>query len=295
MSSSSLKNQKRNLRSNSNQTNTKLTKKSERNDAHLLTTPSFKRKSSSSPTSPDNIQAAKKSTSDMSSNQISMEQFAKLLADHTSKIASDMQSQLVAHAEAVKTEIKMQLVDHTTTMQNEIKIQLDSHTASVQNEIKSLGEQLKSDLTGQINDVNKKIDTLQANVNGQLVTLQTIVDNCINRINISEDDVRRTAKLNELKIKGIPYATDENLSTLFKSISELVGYDLTGPNCIPELNRMQTKNKAVNELIPLPTIIVKFVAKHIRDNFYSLYLSKVSKKPLKTEDINLAQGGHPKI
>lgn len=41
---------------------------------------------------------------------------------------------------------------------------------------------------------------------------------------------------------------------------------------------------------PTPTIVIKFIAKHVRDNFYGLYLAKVGKKPLMSEDIQLAQG-----
>lgn len=155
-----------------------------------------------------------------------------------------------------------------------------------------LGDQLKSDLNGQIDDVNKKIDTLQSNVKNHLTTIQKNVDGCMDRVNLSEDDIRRNMKSNELKIKGIPYAPDENLQTLFERISQFIGYDVNGPNQMPQLNRIRKKSDAVNVTIPLPFVIVKFVAKHIRDKFYSLYLSKVSKNKLKTEDIQLAQGGH---
>lgn len=42
---------------------------------------------------------------------------------------------------------------------------------------------------------------------------------------------------------------------------------------------------------PTPIIIVKFVANHIRDNFYSLYLNKIAaNKPIMTENLNLPKG-----
>lgn len=56
---------------------------------------------------------------------------------------------------------------------------------------------------------------------------------------------------------------------------------------MPVLSRIQSKKKETNELIQLPIIIVKFVAKHIRDGFYSLYLSKITSTPLTTAHINL--------
>lgn len=43
---------------------------------------------------------------------------------------------------------------------------------------------------------------------------------------------------------------------------------------------------------PSNTIIAKFIAKHIKDLFYSAYLIKIANNnPIKTEMINLSQGG----
>lgn len=139
--------------------------------------------------------------------------------------------------------------------------------------------------------MNKKIDNLQQNVNVQLISLQNNVDSCTDRMNTSESNTQRIAKLNELKIKGIPYKPDEDLRAIFQSISHIVGYDINGPNRIPELFRIQPRNPAVSHSIPLPTVIVKFVVKHIRDDFYSLYLKRVKTNPLKTDEIQLSQGG----
>lgn len=257
------------------------------------TTPatSAKRKSNSSPTSTDITPSAKKKTTKMTGTPITNDQFQKIFEQYANKLSSDLQLQLNAQTESVKAEIKSQLDAHTAAVQNEIKMQLDTHASSVQGEIKSLGDQLKSEISCQIDDVNNKIDSLQQNVSGQLISVQKNVDSCVERMNTGEDDVRRFAKLNELKIKGIPYKPDENLKLLFQSISQIVGYNIDDPNRVPELFRIQKKNAAVTEPIPLPIIIVKFVAKHIRDDFYSLYLARVKKNPLKTEELQLAQGG----
>lgn len=58
--------------------------------------------------------------------------------------------------------------------------------------------------------------------------------------------------MNELKIKGISYASGENLHGIFELISKIIGYDLTSPNHRPELNRMQKRNATVSEFVPLP-------------------------------------------
>lgn len=42
--------------------------------------------------------------------------------------------------------------------------------------------------------------------------------------------------------------------------------------------------------MPLPSIVLKFVAPHIRNAFYGLYLAKATKDPIQSEQINLPQG-----
>lgn len=182
---------------------------------------------------------------------------------------------------------------------DDIQRLLDSHNnkiaetikTTVHSELMSFGEQLKTEINSKISEVNVKIDAVQANVNvqrDQLSTIQSSVNNCITRITVNEDDCNRIGKLNELKIKGIPHKDGENLQTIFESIAKQVGYDLAIPNNVPELNRMQTRSNKENVPIPAPTIIVKFVAQHIRDKFYGMYLSRITKQPL--EHIDLPQG-----
>lgn len=195
---------------------------------------------------------------------------------------------------------KPALTMSTITIDDIQKI-LDSHNnkiaetikTTVHSELMSFGEQLKTEINSKIAEVNVKIDAVQANVNvqrDQLSTIQSSVNNCIMRITINEDDCNRIGKLNELKIKGIPHKDGENLQTIFESIAKQVGYDLAIPNNVPELNRMQTRSNKENVPIPAPTIIVKFVAQHIRDKFYGMYLSRIIKQPLMTEHIDLPQG-----
>lgn len=122
--------------------------------------------------------------------------------------------------------------------------------------------------------------------------MQTTVNECMLHVTTNEDDTNRNAKLNELKINGIIYSPNQNLQDLFKSLATVVGFDTTAAVNIPQLNRSFQRNKSNGELSPSNIIIAKFVAKHIRDDFYSLYLRKISRnKPLSTELIGLPQGG----
>lgn len=184
---------------------------------------------------------------------------------------------------------------------NEIQMLLEKHNSSIADTIRStvhselhaFGEQLKSDINNKIAEINTKIDDVKVNVNvqsEQLAVIQSSVNNCMERININEDDCIRIAKLNELKVRGIPLKDGENLQTIFAAIAKQVGFDLSIPNNVPELNRVRISSSDKVSSQP-PTIFVKFVAQHIRDKFYSLYINTVKTKPLKTEHIGMEQGG----
>lgn len=250
--------------------------------AQTNSTPAYKRKANrTSPPSLDIVQAAKKSTHTMA--QISIDDIKKLFDDQSVKMANDMQSRLDSHTSKMVTEIQAKLDAYSSTIANTIE-------STVKHEVNLLGEQLKVDIRSQVTDINKKIDQIQSNVNSEIVTMKKSVDNCLDRIHSNEDDVKRIAKLNELKIKGIPYTPDENLHEIFKAISNYVGFDLSHTNNLPRLNRMQKRDNETKQIVQQPTIILNFIAKHIRDNFYLLYLTKVASNPLMTEHINLAQG-----
>ena len=124
-----------------------------------------------------------------------------------------------------------------------------------------------------------------------MISLQKNIDDYVDRVNSNEHDIHRIAKMNKLKIKGLPYAADEKLNDIFNAIAQYVDFDLTNQNHLPELYRLQSKKSNTNVSNNSPTVIVKFIAKHIRDGFYSKYLAKVSTAPLKTEHINFPQGG----
>lgn len=184
-------------------------------------------------------------------------------------------------------DIQMLLEKHNESIAQTIR-------TTVHSELHAFGEQLKSDINNKIAELHTKIDDVKVNVSeqsDQLSVIQSSVNNCIERVTINEDDCIRIAKLNELKIRGIPLKDGENLQTIFASIAAQVGFDLSMPNNIPELNRVHISTHKDKIHSQPPTIFVKFVAQHIRDNFYRLYISTVKSKPLKTEHIGMEQGG----
>lgn len=72
-------------------------------------------------------------------------------------------------------------------------------------------------------------------------------------------------------------------------------FDLANPLNMPNIIRMQKVNRQNNDFIQMPMLIVKFVAAHIRNAFYGLYLSKATKDPILSEHLGLAQGSTIRI
>lgn len=182
----------------------------------------------------------------------------------------------------------------STPTLNEIAELLDKQTKSLKeefkNEMKAASDELKVSFQDELNKLHKKVESIETNVSSQITNLRTEIDNCVNRLNNTEDDFIRIGRLNELKINGIAHTNNENLTKIFGSIAKVIGYDVTNPLNMPEIVRMQKRNNQVNDFIPLPSIILKFVAAHIRNNFYGKYLAKISKEPILSEHIGMTQG-----
>lgn len=168
---------------------------------------------------------------------------------------------------------------------------MEKQTNLIKTKIKSLGEELKLNFDGQIAKINVRIDTIQENVNTQLNEFRTDLEKCTEQLDMNDENNKRISLLNELKLNGIAHTNGENLKVIFISIAQLVGFDTSNPLHLPDLTRSFKRNQQSNEVTMLPLIIMKFVAKHIRNKFYGLYLARISKQPILTENIKLSQGG----
>lgn len=162
---------------------------------------------------------------------------------------------------------------------------------TIKDEMKILSDELKASLDTQIDRINTRIDSIQENVNSQLNDVRADIYDCAEKLKLNEEDSKRISVLNELRLNGIAHSNDENLKDIFLSIAQLIGFDTTNPLHLPSISRSFIKDRRTNEVVQLPRILLKFVAKHIRNQFYGLYLAKVSKQPILHEHINLPQGG----
>lgn len=169
--------------------------------------------------------------------------------------------------------------------------QTNSLQTSILNEMKALGEEIKSELQAKITQLNDKIDTNQHNVQQQINELKSNVTQCMEQATGTDDDMQRVMKLNELKISGIAYKSDENLTIVFSEIAKIIQFNLTIVNNLPTLTRIFKRNRTTNTSTATSIVIVKFVANHIRNEFYQLYLNKIAaKQPIMSENIGLLKG-----
>lgn len=181
-------------------------------------------------------------------------------------------------------DIQKMLNNQTETLQSNIQ-------RTIKHEMKILGDEIKANLDAQIAQINARIDSMQNDTTAQLNAVRADVFGCTESLKLNEEDTKRISKLNELRLKGIAHTNGENLKDVFLSIAQVIGFDTSNPLHIPEVSRSFIKNRQNNELVQLPNIVMKFVAKHIRNQFYGLYLARLSQQPLLSEHINLPQGG----
>lgn len=187
-------------------------------------------------------------------------------------------------AAATLDDLKRLLQQQTETIKNDIQM-----------EMKVMSDDLKASFHTELTKLNERVDAIESSVSSQISHLKVDIDSCVNRLNSTDDDFARIAKLNEWKISGIAHANNENLTEIFSSIAKVIGYDIANPSNVPDIVRMQKRNQHSTDFVPLPHIIVKFVAPHIRNKFYGLYLAKATKEPIRTEHLNLPQGGIVRI
>lgn len=193
--------------------------------------------------------------------------------------------------QAKKSSKMLSIEDIRTLMEQQTELIQSTIKSTVQSEVKALGEEIKSSLQNELSQIHGRIDSIQEQVNSELTSIRSNVNSCLEKYNNNDDDFIRLGKHNELKLNGIAHSNNENLHEIFCNIAKLIGYDIAVQTHIPDLTRTFKRNRTTSDLLPLPTIILKFVAKHIRDNFYGLYLTRVMKKPITTDDIGLPQGG----
>lgn len=154
-------------------------------------------------------------------------------------------------------------------------------------EMKELTDEIKSEFQSQKTQLDEKMNSNQVNFQMQINEIKSNIECSTNRM---ESDLQRITKLNELKISGIAYKNDEKLNEIFGEIAKLVQFNLSNTNNIPTLTRIYRRNTTTNTSAPTSIVIAKFVANHIRNDFYRLYLNKIAAKPIMSQKLGLPEG-----
>lgn len=167
--------------------------------------------------------------------------------------------------------------------------QTNSLTNSLINELAAVRKEINDKIDEKLAHITNEIEAVKSNVQGQLDEMKNEI---AKQQNMNDDDYLRFAKSSELKIKGIEHTTNENLYNVVGAIANAVNFDLNNPYNIPSVDRPYKYNPMTKTRAPAPVIILKFIANHIRDEFYSQYLSKFAgKQQFMTEHIGLPPGG----
>lgn len=197
------------------------------------------------------------------------------LADLKDSIHKMLQS----HTESVK----QMFTKHTT--------QVDKAISELKNDIKTellqQNEQLRQELKADLNALNTKVNEATGTLAKQIKSVDLAVTSCTNRLNATERDFDRIKLMNEVKIIGIPPASNENLDEVFMKLATVIGFNTSTAINIPTTKRLLIRDKVSGERTPSKILVAKFAAPHIKDTFYSLYLNKIFKK----EEINTANIG----
>lgn len=130
-------------------------------------------------------------------------------------------------------------------------------------------DQILSEQRSNFTSINKQLENLSNNVNEKIDTIEKSCNANTTRLN---DRIDRISLSNELRLSGIPKNPDTNLPDLFLKIANHIKYDTSSPISIPMISHIKARNKTTNEVEITGTILMQFVAPHIKTTFYNQYL-----------------------
>lgn len=202
------------------------------------------------------------------------------------------------------TQLHSQMITQKDDIKEIITKQISESYNSLRSDMSQMVDSLKAEFKYEIESVNNKIVESSSSFKQQIDQISNTVQQFSSRLDSVEKDYERIAHLNELKLIGIPVTDNENLLEMFMKLADVVGYDMSNATNAPSLTRVLIKNRVTNQLTVGTTIIVKFVAVHMKDTFYSQYLRMLPSRKLTTKDLgfscdtriiigeNLSRGNH---
>lgn len=201
---------------------------------------------------------------------------------------------MLANIAAQQNQLSQQqneLNQQQTANTESLKCQISEQNEMLKNEMTSIINAMKSEFKAEIESINNKIEATNASCVSKVNDISDKVSNIDERMGIVEKDFERLAHMNELKLTGIPFTENEDLLNVFNKVANLIGYDVSISTNIPALSRIVKRNRLTNELSPTHTIIMKFIAIHLKETFYNMYLRLLPRKRITSKELGFSTEG----
>lgn len=160
-----------------------------------------------------------------------------------------------------------------------------THTKTSMDDItKRLDTMLQEQRSG-FTSVNTRLDDLQATMNTRMNTIEKACEVNTKRLDKVENHIDRISLANELRLVGIPISNEMNINELFSKIAVIIGYDTSNPTFIPTVSHIMAVNKETKQFVRTGTILIQFLATHIKNEIYNKYLHKI---PISLKDLGFS-------
>lgn len=209
--------------------------------------------------------------------------------DAINKIFAMLEQQKVDFAEVKNQNTNIQLqMNQQKEHLDALHQQINESNITLKKQIDQVSDNIKTELKKDLDAINIKIDSSNEALTQKVNGMNDSMSNLKSRIIQVENDFDRISHLNELKLIGIPIKEGENLAEIFKQISAIIGFDSSTNTNIPLMSRLYSKNKNTGDSTPSSTILMKFVAVHLKESFYGLYLKNLPQKKISAKDLGFS-------
>lgn len=160
-----------------------------------------------------------------------------------------------------------------------------THTKTRMDDITKRLETMLQEQRSGFTSVNTRLDDLHATVNTRINTIEKACEVNTKRLDKVENHIDRISLANELRLVGIPISNETNINELFSKIAVITGYDTSNPTFIPTVSHIMAVNKETKQFVRTGTILIQFLATHIKNEFYKKYLHKI---PISLKDLGFS-------
>lgn len=160
---------------------------------------------------------------------------------------------------------------------SKVEDKIDSSQSTLETKLNDLATCVNTD----ISTLKESVDDFKANVTSELGTIKQHIDNHSHRLDNAEDDIQRLQRNQELRLVGFQHKDNENLSELFGTIANVIGFNNNNNSLVPIMSRIYVRDKVTNQMIPTKTIMIQFALHKQKQMFYSQYLNCLPLDPKK--------------